>query len=399
MSLKSILIFALSLSISACAFQKEDPEAAKAKNATDVIETLERQAFDGQLSEENVQVSFVEDESPGLYLLVINWPDNISAMKVGIGDLPHTFVRGENSYRKQVFHSDVSKIHLIALNAMGGEISSYFIEVTAPSDLIINKPFEMQKHEVIDVNRLYFLDRSRIITNGYDLKLKTKILYTNSEIESDTTRMTLPSAHILTHFPDEVAKDKALLRGSIISITAKKAIGQLKVAMIGLNGQDGAHGKDALPDASLNGAHGSDAVGTGTRGCDENGCRAAPKCAAAPTDGENGKEGHPGEKGKDGWNGGNSGILSVMVDDYSDFRLEVLMRRGLPGKGGRGGKGSPGGIGGNPGQDRHQLCARKASKGQNGKAGSDAKGGDDGKDGLVSEVLNNTPNAIIYEVL
>lgn len=397
MSVQNALILILSLSLGACAFKKEDSEANKSKNATDVIETLERQAFDGQLNEQNVRVQFIEIEKTEFYQLIITWPQSISMMKVGIDDHPHIFVKGTNRFQKQVIHSKLVKIHLVALNSMGGEISPYYTEVVSPSDLLVDEDILMQKNESIVVNRVYFLNNAKIFTNGYDLSLKTAKLYTNLPVKPDDSRMNFSNVHILTHYPNEIAQDKSFLRGSIISITAKQAIGQLRVAMVGLNGQDGADGKDALPNASLNGAHGNDAIG-GTRNCDENGCRGGPVCTKAATDGENGKDGDPGEEGENGWDGGNAGFLSVRIEDYSDFRLEVLMRRGLPGKGGAGGKGSPGGIGGNPGQDRYQLCARKAIKGQDGKAGPSAKGGDDGKPGLVSEVRNNTPRAIIYEV-
>ncbi len=397
MTSKSFLLVALSISLGACAFKKDDPESEKAKNATDVIEALERQAFDGQLSAEIVRIEFIESDEPEFYSLNISWPKPISMMKVSIDGQPYSFVKNTNSFQKQVIHSKKIKIHLVALNAMGGEISSYPVEATAPADFLIDDDIQLQKHERISVNRVYFLNNAKILTNGYNLDLKANKLITNLPIKSDASRMNYSNAHILTNFPNEIAKEKEFLRGSIISITAKKAIGQLRIAMVGLNGQDGANGMDALPNAGLNGAHGKDAVGSGSPRCDETGCRGAPACAAAPTNGENGRNGTPGENGQDGWDAGSAGILSVLIEDYSDFRLEVMMRRGLPGKGGRGGKGSPGGIGGNPGQDRHNLCAGKASRGQNGMPGPAGQDGKDGKPGVVSEVSNNTPRAIIYE--
>lgn len=397
MTAKSFLILALSLSLGACAFKKENSESDKAKNATDVIEALERQAFDGQLSENNVRIEFIESDEPEFYSLNISWPKPISMMKVSIDGQPYTFVKNTNSFQKKVIHSKKIKIHLVALNAMGGEISSYPVETFAPADFLIDEDIYLQKHERISVNRLYFLNNSKILTNGYNLDLKANKLFTNLHIKSDASRMNYSNAHILTNFPNETAKEKEFLRGSIISIAAKKAIGQLRIAMVGLNGQNGADGMDALPNAGLNGAHGKDAVGSGRPRCDETGCRSAPVCSASPTNGEAGQNGTPGENGQDGWDAGSVGILSVIVEDYSDFRLEVLMRRGLPGKGGRGGKGSPGGIGGNPGQDRHNLCVGKASRGQNGMPGPAGQDGKDGKASVTSEVINNTPRAIIYE--
>lgn len=399
MSLKHILIVTLTLSLGACAFKKDDPEAKKAQNATDFIETLERQAFNGKLSEQNVRVEFVEDD-PGYYEMIVTWPKSVYGMKLSLNGLPHVLIKDNNNFRKQLTHNTAITLHLIAMNAIGGEVDVYYTERRSPADLVIDQDLHLKKETSIDVNRVFFHNSSRIFTYGYNLNLATNKLYTNLEIKPDTVKMQAFDAHIQTYQPKDFAKDKAELAGPKISIRAKKAYGQLRVAMIGVNGNDGANGMDAIPSGGLNGAPGTDAtVAQGNMRCSgDTRCRVEIICKTPPTSGAPGKKGMPGANGEDAWDGGNTGILSVFIDDYSEFRLEVLQRRGLPGKKGLGGKGAPGGMGGKAGQDPLRVCRGTiVSNGSNGEFGNRGDDGKEGKPGLINEVLTNTTRALIYE--
>lgn len=401
MSLKHILIVTLTLSLGACAFKKEDPKDERAQNATDFIETLERQAFNGQLSEKNVQVEFVEDD-PGYYEMIVTWPKSVYGMKLSLNGHPHILIKDSNSFRKQLTHNSAINLHLIAMNAIGGEVDVYYVERRSPTDLVIDQDLYLNKETSIEVNRVFFHNSSRIFTSGHNLNIATNKLYTNLEIKPDTVKMQAFDAHIQTYQPKDIAKDKAELAGPNISIRAKKAYGQLRVAMIGINGNDGANGMDAIPAGGLNGAPGKDAIAIqGKMICSSDSTRCPNEiiCKIPPTNGEPGKKGPQGENGEDAWHGGNTGVLSVFIDDYSEFRLEVLQRRGLPGKKGLGGKGAPGGIGGQAGQDRFRVCKdTKVSNGLNGEHGGKGEDGKDGQPGLINEVLTNTTKALIYEV-
>lgn len=400
MLLKYFLLVALTLSLGACAFKKDDPEAKRVQNATDFLETLERQAFDGKLNEENVRIEFVEDD-PGYYEMIVSWPKSVYGMKLSLDGQPYLLIKDNNTFRTQLTHNTLTKIHLIALNSIGGEVAVYYVEKISPADLVIGEDLHLNKDMSIDVNRVFFHNSSRIFTHGHNLNLATNKLYTNLEIKPDTVKMQAFDAHIQTYQPKDIAKDKAELAGPKISIRAKKAYGQLRIAMIGVNGKDGANGMDAIPVGGLNGAPGKDAVmirGKMICSSDSTACPSEIICKTPPTNGEPGKKGPQGEKGEDAWDGGSTGVLSVFIDDYSEFRLEVLQRRGLPGKKGLGGKGAPGGIGGLAGQDRFRACKGKVSNGLNGEHGDKGDDGKDGQPGLINEILTNTTRALIYEV-
>lgn len=405
MSAQHILISLLCLTLGACAFSKDEAEKKKVLvnqgAQEDVLETIEQQAFSGQLSDENVRVEFEENDAPGVYDLVISWPKAIPSMKVAVGDMPYTIISKASNYKATATNDQTYQIHLVAQNSLGGDISSYTKIVRAPKDIVIKKRHDLTEGTKIKVNRLYFYDGGLIQTNGFNLEITANKIYTTTPL-NDGKMSGFFDAHILTNPPTQVAQTEKQHNGSIISIDAEKAYGRLRIALIGMNGQNGEAGKDAVADAALNGANGTDGVTKllveSCVGADGMPCRQKPnlQCTSNPTDGSNGKKGYTGGRGGDGWNGGNSGQTAIFIQDSSEFLLEVMQRRGQPGKGGPGGKGSAGGLGGSAGANPQGKC-RAAKNGANGPAGDDGPRGQDGQPGLLKEVVNNTPNAVIYE--
>lgn len=401
MTLKVAPIFILCLLLGACAFKKDDGKGpSSATTNTDVIETIEKVSFTGELNDQNVKITFLEDEEPGLYQLEISWPADVPAMKVSLDGQPYQIVK-TNRYSTATMYDTKVVVHLVALNKLGGESSAFSAELTSPKDLLIRQEKHLDQDSLLTANRMYFLDAGRIITNGFNLTLSAKKIIIGSPIDQNTSRMHPREAHILTTNPKSIATGIEFLKGSDIKIKAQKAVGHLRVAMVGFNGIDGKAGANGAPGkAGKNGRDG--AIKDFTEYCvndDGRPCRGASQidCTSNPTNGEQGTPGSLGQQGESGSTGGNSGVLTAIIDDHTQFKLEVGQRRGLGGRGGAGGKGGPGGPGGAPGDNPFNKC-RNAFAGPQGATGPDGKSGQDGKAGLLDDVITNVSNFSRYEI-
>jgi hypothetical protein len=403
MILRLLITSALLFSMAACSFKKPSAQSPEEKAAEEVIQNIEQQKFNGQLSSDNVQIQFLEAEYPGSYELVITWPKDVPGMKVSLNEGHFKIVHGANSLRTTVMHTEKHSVHMVALNSIGGEISAHSITVYSPSDLIVGNDLHLHENTNLNLNRVYINKNGRILTHGKNLSLQTNKLYVDAEIKKSNTPMDLRYSHIITAVPGEVASSLDQLSGSKIDITAKKAYGHLAIAMIGVNGQDGSNGANAVAEASLDGTAGKSAeVRQDIDSCmkpDGMPCSSQLKlfCISPPTNGGNGQKGFTGGRGQDGWSGGNSGTLAVVVEDDSEFRLEVALRRGQPGKGGSGGLGSAGGRGGPAGDNQFGKC-RPAQNGAPGPQGDMGAPGANGQPGLIHQPITNLKSALIYEV-
>lgn len=403
MVLRTLTLMMLLLGLGACSFKKPSAQSPEEKAAAEVLQTIEQQKFDGQLSESNVRVQFLETQVPGEYTLLVQWPQGIPAMKVSLNNRHYQIINNATSMRDVSFAGQENSIHLIALNSIGGEISALALKANAPKDLIINRDVELTENTNYDVNRVYFLNKAKVRTNGFNLSIQTNKLYTGLEVQSKTNPMIPNEAHIVTFPLTNVATSYDQLKGSTIEIKARKAFGQLRIAMIGINGQDGAPGTTPAATSALDGANGQAAdVRQDVYSCmqeDGRPCLDTMKflCMVHPTNGDNGKKGLTGHQGQNGWNGGNSGALAVVIEDSSEFRLEVAQRRGQPGKGGPGGLGSAGGRGGKPGENSFGAC-RNAQSGAPGPQGDLGAPGADGQPGLIHQPFTNLTNALVYEI-
>lgn len=402
MTLRTTSIFALCLFLGACAFKKDGAkEPSSPTSNSDVIETVEKVSFTGELNESNVKINFIEDEEPGLYRLEITWPEEVPAMKVSVDGEAYKIIKNSNKYSVFINHSMKAKIHIIALNALGGESSTFAAEVTSPVDLLINKQYHIQEDLVVKANRLYILKDGLLITNGFNLTVDVKHLFVHSEISNVSNRMQTRDAQIITTAPKNVAPTLRFLAGSQINIKAQKAVGHLRVAMVGFNGIDGKPGSNGT--AGTVGKKGRDGdIKDFSEYCvndDGRPCLGSSQisCTANPTNGEAGSPGSQGQDGESGSAGGNSGILTAIIDDHTQFKLEVAQRRGLGGRGGAGGKGGQGGPGGAPGDNPLNKC-KSAAVGPRGSNGADGKPGPDGKPGLLDDVITNVSNFSRYEI-
>lgn len=223
-----------------------------------------------------------------------------------------------------------------------------------------------------------------------------KILSTN-EIPNG---LFVRDAQIVTSTGYQPAQQPVQLKGASISITAKKATGLLKVALVGLDGKDGRNGSEldqiknlSRPlDPKLNGQNGKPGKLVVVRKSCPGGrnidvvCEPSERvCSEAPQNGEDGRPGAVGTDGEAGQNGGNSGTLFVRVDDAVNFSIEVGQQAGRAGHGGQGGPGSPGGLGGKAGVNPGAPCsnAREGAPGKQGATGNNGPQGASGKLGTI----------------
>jgi hypothetical protein len=211
-----------------------------------------------------------------------------------------------------------------------------------------------------------------------------------------------------------VAKSERDIKGSVISINAREAHGDLRIAMVGANGRKGMPGaereltmKDApsrIAAAPLAAAHGADGMqsrgslasggGVGRDGFDNARSANPSVCTKQPGNGLAGAKGHIGIQGGKGEQGGNAGMLILNIEDSKDLRVEVRQKKGTPGKGGDGGPGFPGGLGGLPGKKPDSCDAAVAgAQGLPGDTGLPGGGGDEGDSANIPR--SSTPVSIL----
>lgn len=403
MSLKYSLVAILSLSLSACAFHKGDSEGDKLETKTDLIETLseeqDRQAEAGILTEKNVLVVFEEMPDPNVYRMVLTWPSTIRTMELHLNRDFKKILSQVHRHDVIVSGGETQNLNLVSLDQFGSPISSLELKATAPTDFIVDGQVKMTREQNIDANRVFFMQDSQLITNGFGLSITTNKLMIRKSSEKIESLAPWNKAHILTTLPGTVAESKRELNGSNIFISAKNATGVLRVALIGVNGQNGESG-DAFAtrtgvsrerNPALNGKNGAD----GKVDSRQVPCRAkfdvpcereVAVCSVQPENGGNGLPGAKGITGQPGWDGGNTGNFVLVVEDSTDFAVEVGRRRGSPGKGGAGSAGFLGGLPGKAGKHPGAPCspARDGSPGPNGPTGDSGQDGKVGADGTIT---------------
>ncbi len=410
MALKNLVTIGLCFSLGACAFKKNDAqEKEKAQNTTEALDQFQKSQDEkrqletkaGVLTAENVSVEFIEQPQPERYRMIVSWPSSVPSMIVQINDEFETTTTSSNSYQRDVRSNTTYRIKLISKDSQGTDITRREFVKESPKDLIIKDTISLSKNSNESVNRIFFFPNAQIITNGYDLSLTTnKLIVEKIDSSNSPYRSLWRESQILTTV-DQTTSRAEQLAGSKITITAKKAIGELHVALIGYNGTDGRSGTELdtanniqrQPLATLNGIDGaSGKLKTFTPPCAKSRSLDGPvcdgpqlKCEVAPENGQNGKQGSVGTNGENGSNGGSSGSLFIHVADAKEFTVEVGQKTGLGGRGGNGGIGSPGGFGGKAGNNPGSPCPN-ALDGKPGPAGLTGWNGAQGKDGTLGSI-------------
>lgn len=391
------------LNLSACAFKEENPEEPKVQEAkpSDIVDTIERgreqQASDIKLTTENVKIRFDEMPDPNSYRVVITWPANIKRMQiVRAKDARPTIVTGQNEFSELVRGGETVSYGLLVQDSFGAHLQALNLEAVVPLDLELRERQKLSKDTLIRVNRIFFAGGS-FLTNGYNLNIEANLLVIPEEIDRPTAPTPLDGAHILTFFTDTKISENHMKVGSKVLISAKVAIGQMKIGMIGANGRQGKSGaeietklfpkKRTSLDPIRSGKNGLDAISVMTQrpcaplnsemdiSCDI----PTPRCDRQPTNGTDGLRGDTGQNGGQGEQGGNTGTVDFFIDDHVRFKADIIYRKGEGGPGGAPGPGFPGGKGGRAGKTA-EACGTAVGgiDGQVGPSGAGGKIGDTG---------------------
>ncbi|WP_347359205.1 hypothetical protein [Bdellovibrio sp.] len=408
MRLYTSLVLSGFLALSACAFKKDDGEKTKAAAdpapATDVVEQIKseraKEAFNGQLNDENVQVSFKEAEM-GRYQLTIAWPTGISSVMLVMNG-KKAIIADASSTTAVVEQGAELDIELTAMDSLGAPMSVYTVTRKAPVDIILSEPYYLREDTNLSANRLYLLSGGYILTNGRHLNISVNKMYVE-EAQNKAFNLFPSYAKIRTQNAQNIGSNNFEIRNSSISITAKKAVGTLSVAMVGFNGRNGKSGEELerqgnisrQRDSKLDGANGLDeATRRSPRTPDS---PAQPICTRAAGNGQDGAQGAPGINGENGQPGGDTGNLLVTIDDFSEFSLEVGTQVGHGGKGASGSPGHEGGNGGAPGKTLG-VCAQVPTAGKKGPKGADGTNGVDGQSGKVGTISSNVSKQNIFDL-
>ncbi|WP_413581387.1 collagen-like protein [Bdellovibrio sp. HCB288] len=404
--LHKILVLGLCLSVGACAFKKEDAEDKQRQELADVVtqqldEKKEKIAFEGTLTKENVSVRFDENETPGSYNMVIEWPDAVGMMEVTLnGRVIGSFK--EKSFSISTPHSQKYQIVLRAyatLQEGGGFLSSIGIEKEAHKDFILDGIYNLSKAELFKVNRAYLRKGSKIVTNGHNLEINTNKLYVEA---SDLIGNEYDRAQIATFPFDRKSINPNELSPGRISIIANQAFGDLMISMIGVTGYDAKLITETpawkrfmqLPSKATKGSSGADGILTVPPECEQLPFNAKEVCKKLSVCLENPKDGNPGAQGANGLNGvngnpgGNTGDLVIDIKNDSEFNASVYRKAGLGGMGSSGTPGQLGGDGGDPGKNPENRC-KNAAQGPRGADGAHGKDGTRGPRGAYGQITTN----------
>lgn len=418
MRIENFLFVALTLSLGACSFKKDDVKQNEAAKATaDVLTQHEKnqeikkqsEVDGGKLTDRNVTVTFTEHPEPGYYRMRVTWPESVVAMTVQIGDAFETETLKQNFYETMVFEGHEYRIRLYSKNSDGIEVSRKEIITNAPKDFILKSETGLSANTDITVNRFYFYPGARIITYGYNLSIKAKKIFVFRDVTSDASRAFSSQTNIQTAPVNYIVQNPVQLKGSTISIVADQAQGTLKVGLIGLDGQNGRNGEELDQeqkflrslDPKLNGLNGKDGVvvkepAPCMRADMDTPCeRTKPVCQQAPTNGTDGRQGQAGTPGENGQDGGDSGSLFINISNATKFDVEVGQRAGNPGRGGNGGPGSPGGLAGKAGNNPGYPCPN-AQDGQPGAQGTRGANGKTGAAGTIGTVKTGEIRTTVF---
>lgn len=373
------------LILTSCAFRIEDDESIRKQAADQILETLVRSTTSERVSKDEIGIQLGDDEGFNKFQLSITWPIRTYRAEIKIDNEKIESLIHSYSKRNIEGHPGLLHISVTLFNELGGVIGHHDESREFHKDIQISEPISLE--EELIVNRLLITTGGRIITNGHDLTIKAKKIIIEDTYNPGAA-FRPEDAHILTVLPGtKSSTTEGKPAHARIKIEAKEAVGDLRVALIGFDGNDGvtpifehpqaSPGKDGTPGESQDIA----------KYCaDERGrpCRSEFVCKVNPTKAEKGEPGKRGLQGASGQEGGDSGDLVIEIENSDYFTAKVLT---LPGSGGIRGVPGKGGLGGLPGKTPAPARGCKATApADRGDDGADGPEGEDGKPGQVGHI-------------
>lgn len=379
------VIFSLLLLLTSCAFRIEDDEALRKQAADQLLETLVKSTSSERVSTEEIRVQLEDDEEFNKFQLIAKWPSRAYRAELKINDeviesLEHSYVKRDIEGHKGLLHVSVT-----LFNELGAIIGRKNFDINFHNDLKISVPTSIKGE--LEANRLLITTGGRIITNGNDLTIKAKKIIVEDTYNPGAA-FRPEDAHILTVLPgtkSPTAEGKP--PHAVIKVEADEGIGDLRVALVGFDGNDGVTPIVEHPPgpAGNNGTPG-ESLDVGKYCIDDRGrpCRVEVACKVEPQAAKPGKQGATGIDAANGQDGGGSGDLIVDVKEAELFTVQVQAMPGLGGNPGLPGEGGPGGPPGKtPVAARGCTQPPTASEGPKGSDGKKGKAGSAGAIGFI----------------
>lgn len=379
------VVFCLLLLLTSCAFRIEDDEALRKQAADQLLNTLVKSTTSERVSQEEISIQLADDDDFNTFQLSIKWPLRVYRAEIKIDR--EIIESNGHSYLKRNIKSNNGflSITVTLFNELGAVIGLKEQETEFYKDIKISEPISSEGELI--ANRLLITTGGRIITNGQSLTIKAKKIIIEDTYNPGAA-FRAEDAHILTVLPgtkSPTAEGKP--SHADIRIQADEAIGDLRVALIGFDGNDGVTPIVKHPPAAAgkNGTSG-ESQDIGRYCTDDRGrpCRSEIICKVEPQAAEPGLKGAKGIDAAPGQDGGDSGSLTIDIRNTENFTAKIIT---LPGEGGKSGLRGEGGPGGPPGITPRAApgCRqpKPASSGDQGPYGNYGKDGISGAMGFI----------------
>lgn len=210
-------IVAVNSILSGCAFSKN---SEKSKVSLEIQDYKE--------SDVEIRAEVLEAERLHEYFVRFSWPtgqgwrveiqsDEANLEKIGNGPVDIPIPEGQKKrYLVTIYHAN------------GTLLFSKNFDMTAPRDLTIHGEIALHSHTYWRYNRVEFIERSRVILNGYNLTIDAESIESNNN-----------GGRIETNSDRRFAPNPALLEGAVITLKAKRISGLFWFYLSGFMGKDG----------------------------------------------------------------------------------------------------------------------------------------------------------------
>jgi len=380
---KTLILYCL-IYLTACSVSLRDQKKAETQVSPDP-QVQQENNLDKNLKTEickylcSLSWSFLEVE-PGTYNLKLQWK-NLDQSEGKIRFyldsklISSEDVKKEEFIISQIGSNEEQKIQLEWISQKDGLIDVREQNIKGPLELVIKDSLYLQNDLVFNGERVYFYKNSKLITNGFNVKIQTQ-------------KLQVDQAEILTFEDGSKANLNQIGKsGGEISIEANETQGSLQVNMRGQHGGDGINGEPwsySAPNGQTGDAGQSEydscvrPVVSNTNS-DTSICRSRYYCSRESVGSAPGANGQPGRSGSNGLSGGDSGIFELKILTTNNLDVKVNTQVGFGGLGGLGSPGQMGGLGGP--EIRGVANCRKHAAAPNGQQGPAGQNGQTGASG------------------
>lgn len=379
-SFKVLSAAAISLSLSACAFKKDEGPSEEQLKISRMQAEMDANR---PLLKADFNHEFIPNENDlNDYTAHVTWPA-ARPLQIKYGRNDHVIDtvdgRTKNSFDIKC-ENGVLEYQISVASFLTGVLTDYIIKMKCPFDYVVDQG-------ISNVELLKGVTGKLVLKNG------STIAVSDSALELNLRALVIDGSAKITTFNGErssMHSNPALIKPPSILINAKKASGELRLELNGLDGYKRSDWSDTY-DPQLNGTQG--AAGTFKEVCrtiktkdGEVPGNCSFVCETPPMNGNPGLQPtmmvdgksvpKKGEMGRDGVAGVGTSKVDLQIGDATGLTVNVAFNPGLASKPGKGGL-PKGGKGGPPGTNPHGVCKSTLQQGPD---GPDGVRGDDGKE-------------------